>query len=878
MKGAILWKLILSVLVVGWAAMNLIPLRDTPFEEHIEIRATANEAEFADLLQRARDRVADGTDPTLFLALRNLAQEEQIDLYTRYFPDINLVDVRNVNRRNEILMRVLLDEPRGKVRQGLDLQGGVAFTLRIDDEAASGTEAENRLDKAIEIMTNRVDGLGVAEPIIRAIPPDRLEIQLPGLNLEENPDAAASLRRPARLEFREVHRYLQPERDERPGTLRTLPVNPAQPDGPTAAYEVLVNEIEDRRTGEISEEKLYVKRIPEATGEIIRSASPFLEPNGAWAVSLTMTSDGTDVFADITRRIHQEDRRTGTRGRFAIVLDGSLYSAPGVNEPILGGRGQISGGNITQREAIELSNVLNNPLEFELVLDEMYEVGPSLAEDARRASINAAMLGASLVVVFMVLYYLGAGLVAVISVLLNVTIVLGVLASIGATLTLPGVAALVLTIGMAVDANILIFERIREEIKAGKSLVNAVRAGYDKALSAIVDANVTTLITAGILIWLGTGPVKGFGVTLSIGIGATLFSALIISRFLLEILVGFGITKKLLHYGLLTNTSIPFLQYRKPAFMVSWLIVLAGVITIGIKGDQILGIDFRGGTEIIVDFNQDARDDLQITRILELSSSHDLGEVQPVFQSLIGEDRERLRIQMDDTPGRADAMMLALNETYPHAAFVKVSENIIGASVSEMIQRNAILSVAVALIAVLLYVALRFEVGYGMGAVVATIHDVLMTIGIFVILGGQFTAPMVAAILMIMGYSLNDTIVVFDRIREELDLNPEATLFDIVNQAINKTLSRTLLTSVTTFMAATALFIFGAGVINDFALVFMIGILTGTFSSMFIASPVFYWWHKGSRQHVTEREFTRPQYEWEATTRRTARKPQTGES
>jgi len=556
----------------------------------------------------------------------------------------------------------------------------------------------------------------------------------------------------------------------------------------------------------------------------------------------------------MTEKIVEGNQETNTVGQLAIVLDGELQSAPSVREVIRGGA--TITGRFSQREAMELANTLNNPLEYELNVDEMSEVGPSLAADARSKSILAAQIGAGLVIVFMIFWYGLSGVVAVISIFVNILIVLGVLASLGATLTLPGVAALVLTVGMAVDANILIFERIREELRAGKRPANALLGGYEKAFSTIVDANVTTLITAGILIWLGTGPVKGFGVTLAIGICSSVFCALVVSRFLLELLVFKAGVKKILGWGLPGPFSVDFLRFRKPAFLISWLVVACGVFAIWSHWDRLFGIDFVGGDEITVAFEER----LPMNDIEAVAESQGFGEVSSVYTVSLVDDRETLTVQTE--VGKGQDFFYALDEAFPEAELLLEGQTSIGASVSDSIQRNAIISVLVALIGILLYVALRFEVGYGIGAVVATIHDVLMTIGIFVLADGQFSAPMIAAILMIVGYSINDTIVVFDRIREELELNPTYTLKRVVNMAINLTLGRSILTSVTTFMAAFALYIAGAGIIVDFAFVFLVGIITGTFSSIFIASPIFYWWHKGDRKHVEDRELT-PKYDWQ---------------
>ena len=325
-----------------------------------------------------------------------------------------------------------------------------------------------------------------------------------------------------------------------------------------------------------------------------------------------------------------------------------------------------------------------------------------------------------------------------------------------------------------------------------------------------------------------------------------------------------GLTK-VLGLTIFPYKKLDFFQFRKPAFLASWLLVAAGIVSIAVHHENIMGIDFTGGDEMTVAYEER----IKIGDIQEALSNAALGEVNPVYQNLIGEDQEVLKLQTRFDQSRT--VLETLRSAFPDASFVEVGVTQIGASVSNSIQLNALLSVLAALVGILLYVALRFEIGYGVGAVVATVHDVLMTVGIFVLFGqfglfvsGQFTAPMLAAILMIVGYSINDTIVVFDRIREELDLNPGTNLRAIINLAISRVFSRSLLTSITTLLAAASLYIFGAGIINDFSFVFIIGILTGTFSSIFIASPVFYWWHKGDRRHVEESELTPKRYEWES--------------
>ena len=841
MSGNILWKFLLTAVIIFWCVAEISPLKDRPFEDYILEQATAETTEFASIMARAEARVDSKKSKTLFLALREMGAEDDID-YAVFFPEVNLRDVANQNKRNDILLKHILSSAQSNLRLGLDLKGGVGVTLKIAEDApGSKFEQAEQLKDAIEIMGSRLDGHGVAEPIIRPVGDDAIEIQIAGLSTKDNPEVLEDLKKPARLEFRSVHETLNPD---------TTPKN-KYPVG----YEVLAEENEDRKTGEVSERRMFVKLIPEATGEIVNDAYVSQTQTGGFQINLEMTSDGADILAAVTERMIGKP--------LAIVLDGKLYSAPTVNG-VLASRAQIT-GTYSQREAIDLANVLNNPLAVELRVDQMYEVQPTLAEGARASSISAAQWGACLVVGFMLLYYFAGGVVAVISALVNIAIVLGILASLGATLTLPGVAALVLTLGMGVDANILIFERLREELKSGKSIKNATAGAFDKVTSTIVDANVTTLITASILIWLGTGPVKGFGITLAIGICASIFCALVVTRLLVDFLVHRIGLQKVLGMDLFPSKKLDFFKFRKPAFIISWLIVLAGVVSVAVHHDNILGKDFTGGDEMTVAYDQR----LGADEIMQVVVNQNLGDVTPIYQSLIGQDVEILKLQ---TPfDQARPVLEQLQAAFPDANLIETGITQIGASVSKSIQWNALYSVLCALGGILLYVAFRFEVGYGVGAVVATIHDVLMTIGIFVICGelgifvsGQFTAPMLAAILMIVGYSINDTIVAFDRIREELELNPGTDLRSIINLALSRVFSRTLLTSITTLLAALSLYIFGAGVITDFSFIFIIGILTGTFSSIFIASPIFYWWHKGDRRHVEEHQLTPKRYEWES--------------
>ncbi len=836
----------LSLAIVAWAISTLLPLQDRPFADYVRTEASAKPAEFASLMNEAAARVADGRAPSEFMALKQIGKEQKLDL-SQYFPHLRLEEsLRNIEKRNDILLTELLRRSKSPLQLGLDLKGGVAFTLEVDEQAAAAVtleEREEKLSKAIEILETRLDGLGVAEPIIRAVGNNRIEVQLPGVNTRDNPEVLDNLRKPARLDFRLVHPTLSPQ------------VTPAVP----AGYEVMTLEFEGAR-GEIGVEELYVKRIPEMTGELISNSFARPDIYGKPEVILQFTREGRTRFAEVTREIASLGQQSGRLARLAIVLDGKLYSAPTVREEIDSESAQIT-GSFSEREARDLANVLNNPLDLPLVVKEQYEIGPSLAADAITSAQKAFIIGTALTAAFIIVIYTTSGVLAVIAMASNVLIILGVMASIGATLSMPGIAGIVLTIGMSVDSNILIFERMREEMKLGKSLPAALEAGFEKAFSAILDSNLTTLITALIMIVLGTGPVKGFGVTLAIGIFSTMFAALVVSRLLLDWVINGVQVKKLKMFTILQSTDYNFLKYARPALVLSAVVALVGVGALVFKGKEIYGIDFTGGDQVVLEFDRK----LDLGEIRRVAAAAGVEDINLSYTQQIGGEGEVLRIT---TPfDQTQTLVAALHQAHPDAGFESVSETRIGPSVGAEVQRNAAWAIFWSLLLIMVYIAFRFEFGYGVGAVVSTLHDIIVTVGVFVLFDRQFNAAMVAAILLVAGYSLNDTIVVFDRIREELKLNPTGTLREIINRSLNLTLSRTIITGGTTLLTAITLLVVTSGEVNDIAFTLLIGVLVGTFSSLFIASPVFYWWHKGDRKHVEKHHDVAPKYEWAGTSR-----------
>ena len=844
MSGKYTWKLILTAAVMIWAALNLNPVSTTPFEEYLRREATTSPA-FEAVMLKAKQRFEAKEAPSFFMAVKQVADADAVDL-AQFFPEVNLEkSLQNIRKKNSILLDHLLKASQSRLRRGLDLSGGISFLLEVDRPAgAAGDDTQQRadLDKAIEIIGERVDGLGVSEPLIRPIGTDRIEVQIAQVNTRDNPEVVNELKKPARLEFRLVDMRNRPD--------------PANPTEAPPGYEVMALNVE--RGAQSYEEELFVKRVPEMTGDAVERAYVYRNDYGQPEVGLRFTSKGGDRFGEVTRKLVEEHGRSV--GRLAIVLDGKLYSAPTVNDAITGGSAQIT-GSFSDREAFELANVLNNPLDVPLRVVSMSEVGPSLAADSVSSGWKAFIIGTSLTAAFIIVYYTTAGMLAVVAMAVNVLVILGVMASdlVGATLSMPGIAGIVLTLGMSVDSNILIFERLREEVTAGKNLRAALDAAHEKAFSAIFDANITTLITAVLMWTYGTGPVKGFGVTLTIGIFSTMFAALIVTRLLLELVVYTGVAKRIKMFQALPETNIDFLKHARPAFIVSWVIVAIGLGVVLFKGDSIYGIDFAGGDEVTLSFSGEQ---LDVATVRAAAEAAGVTDINPAPQTLLGTGQEVMKVVTPYDQG--DKVVLKLKELHPGAGVTVLGEERIGGSVSSQIKWNALAAIGLSLIGILIYVAFRFEIGYGIGAVVSTVHDLLITIGVFVAFGNQFNAAMVGAILLIAGYSINDTIVVFDRIREELQLNPNMKLRDVINMSLNRTLARTIITGGTTFCTAITLYVVAGGAVNDIAFTLIVGIITGTFSSLYIASPIFFWWHKGDRKHVEESHDIAPKYEWSA--------------
>ncbi|MSU63311.1 MAG: protein translocase subunit SecD [Pedosphaera sp.] len=828
MNRNLFWRFAFVVFVVAWSLWSIYPPQSSNLIEVFRERAvTRGESNAVATVRTIAEEAykLDAANPTRTFA--NLQQAISTNDITPFFPFIKASTEADPNKA---ILQKLQQQSAGKIKLGLDLQGGTSFLVRLKPPEQTGTnkvdaaEARERvLGQAVEVLRRRVDRFGVAEPIIQPEGEDQIRVQLPGLSEADIQSAKAQIQKPAFLEFRLVH----PESSTLVNQGLTRP-----------NHEVLRIKRKDK-DGIESVHAYLVKKKPEKglTGAYVSRA--YVQPDpmtGVPGISLAFNAKGAELFSEVTKE---------NVGRFlAIVLDGELYSAPQINEPIPGGTASIT-GDFSLKEALELANVLENPLEASLDLMEETSVEPSLGKDNIRSGVMASIVGTAAVSIFMMVYYLFSGLVANVALITNIIILLGVMCSVGTTLTLPGIAGVVLTVGMAVDANVLIYERLREELAKGKSLKGAIAAGYDRAFSTIFDSHVTTLISSIILILLGTGSVKGFGVALTIGVAASLFTALVVTRIIFDWMMGNGWLKKLSMLHFIRNTNLDFMKLAKPAFTVSWLIILIG-IGYGIsRGKSTMGIDFAGGDRVTLGFDQGINTEDYRTKIAKALEEVGVKDAIIGFSSDFGSGKKSLNITTAIDEG--SKARTTLIEKFPEAKFKGEGVQKVGATVGAEIQRTAILASLLSLFGILVYVAFRYEFSFAVGAVIAIIHDVLMTIGCYCLSGRQFDATTVAALLTIIGFSINDTIVIFDRIREDLKLGVRGSFRDLINQALNQTLSRTIITSGTVFLSTMALYLFGGGAINGFAFTFLVGIITGTYSSIYIASALVLWWHKGQR-------------------------------
>ncbi len=790
---------------------------------------------------------------------------------------------------------------------GLDLKGGSYFV--VDVEKPAGVPLSEAVDGAIRVLSYRIDSLGVREPVIQRQGLSKIIVQLPGIT--DVSRARRQIEQQATMRWMLVDETRHTKRDDR-GNLYDVSVERAglrPPQFPERRllniYDNAVDELRsemglsldeqpsksdlDRKLQESGaippdtvlriyqrEERspdgsrvekrtpLLLQSTPEEpeilTGEEVTRAQAIRSPEtGKPIITFTLSGDGGKKFAEVTREYNAAPgcrNRIPTPGgdyrgwRLAILLDEEVISAPNIRSEILGGSGQIE-GDFTWEEAVDLAIQLKaGALPAKLNILAQNSVGPTLGADSIRKGVSAAIFGLALVVLFMAIYYLLSGLIANFALTLNILIILGVLSFLKATLTLPGIAGIILTIGMAVDANVLIFERIREELAAAKKIAAAIDSGYQKAFRTILDANVTTFISAVVLYYVGSGPVRGFAVTLMIGIATSMFTAIVVTRVVFDLLLRSKRFNNLPMLAFLHNPNLDFIRHRKKAFVISLAVILVGMVSFGAKWSKNFGIDFSSGQSATVVFQE------PVTRA-NLSKLRDALAADPEIEDF---NLRRLRLQGERSQrGVAATVKLSasaspkskpldvhltevLGEDNPRDPEVQATVAEIFPTVAHRLWKQALLAVVVAMLGMVVYISWRFEFRFAVGAILAIIHDVLITVGLFtglfILARRQINLPVVAALLTIIGYSINDTIVVFDRIREDMKLMKGVDLKTIVNTSINQTLSRTLLTSLTTIVVLACLLILGGQAINDFAFALLVGVIVGTYSSIFVASPM----------------------------------------
>lgn len=798
-------------------------------------------------------------------AIRRNAESRGVDMATRLKnegislkqdPQVSLVD--NASRINLTFnsaeerdhARKVLEDQYSRIR--LELGNGPEPSLVVKgDPQESAYLRTSAVDRALEILRNRIDQFGVAEPVLIREGDDRIVIQLPGLKDEKH--AIELIGTTAQLEFKivsdanaQLPQMLQQARAS--GKLPEHPtveqykeaLTPMLPAGTDLGFSVPIRDMDEDEgenvaAREIPPEPILLRAKTELTGDAVVDASVARDPQtNEPNVQVRLSPTAARVFEQLTAE--------NVNKQLAIVLDGKVKSHPNIQEKIGGGQVRIT-GQFSDTEAADLATVLRSgALPAPIKIIQNITVGPSLGRDSIKAGLLSGLLGFGLVCFFMAFYYRLSGIIADLALMLNNILLLGALAALDATLTLPGIAGIVLTMGMAVDSNVLIFERIREELDMGRPIPQSIRAGFDKALWTIIDSHVTTLITAFVLFEFGTGPIKGFAVTLSIGVILNLFTALVGTKVVYDHLLMRSAIKHLKFRQLIHKPTMDYVAARKFAFIVSAFMVFLGVfamVQIQRGGDHAnLGIDFAGGTMVDIS-STGAVQSADARKALEASGFKD-AEVQTAE----GQGHILIRLhQAEGKPGElTDKVLKTFQSKFPEQQFKIEGVNVIGGAVSKDLRNASVIAVLLSLVGIVGYLAIRFDFRFGIAAAIATFHDVFAVMGFFYITWRQIDLLFVTALLTLAGYSLTDTVVVFDRIRETRQHHPTMPIREVINNSVNEVLSRTLITSSTVLLVLVALYLFGGSVLHDFSLALLLGVLVGTYSSIFVASPVLYEW------------------------------------
>ena len=693
---------------------------------------------------------------------------------------------------------------------GIDLQGGVEFVLQIQAEEGRVVDEQAR-QNVIATLEKRINETGTKTPVFSPQGADRILLQMPAATEEEIEILTRILEETARVQMSLVH----PQSSQLTSRALEGEIVPG--------WKIAEPYDKDSRKAE----HILVEQIASIEGKHVKNAGVFYQ-QGEWKISVQMKPDGADKMFNLTKNHEGE--------RMAILVDGKNLLAPSING-VFSNQFEIT-GDFEREEAKLIDTMLNNPLQNPIKIEQMSEVSPEMGAETVRQGLYAGIAGLAITLVFMLAYYKSAGIVATIGLAINVLIIFGIMSMFQFTLTMPGIAGVILTIGIAIDANVLIYERLREEQKAGKSFKAALDAAYSKAFSAIFDANITTLIAAAILFWLATGTLKGFAITLMIGVFGSLFAALLVTKVCFGWLMDAGILKNISLWSIIEKRKqLDFLGKRRTALYISIALGILALGTLGMKKEQALGVGLRGGDRLTIK----TKEDLSVSKIQSslatLNSLTTTPQVQE--QTTMGTDDIHFTVRVEEEMGKAarDHLRSDLNMALPDTQIESV-----GSQVGSEMLKWSLAALGLGIVGIMFYVTFRFEsMAFALGAVAAVVHDLVITLGIVVLCGTEISLVMVGALLTIAGYSINDTIVVFDRLREGLKTK-RGDVKDVMNFCLNATLARTILTSMTTMIVVVTLFLFGGPALKEFSLTLIIGVVIGTYSSIFIASPIVLWW------------------------------------
>ena len=850
-RRPLIFRTVIVAIVVATFCLALHPLMQRDYYEVFKsMLKNKQDKQALALIEQAKQLQA--KDPRLFQsqALLDAAKNSGVDIRTlvKRGPlgnSANPDPAGTVNGFEDArdVLSLIRKKASSSIRLGLDLNGGVEFYLELvpdeelrgkykkaaDGKGGSGAdeakieipqeEFDRYRDVAIEALRRRLEGKKIFEAEITPSGDRYVVLRAPIVTEDEKKTLMELISMSAKLSFHLVH----------PENARLVREYEADPQNFKIPYGYDRKRTTSYRPGD--EPKLYfIRRRPAMRGKGVDQAFPTKNEFGQRKIALRFNADGTKDFGRIT---------TDNKGsQLAIVLDEKLYCAPVIQEPILNGNAEIS-GNFSDEEVKTIADVLvSGNFPFLIKVKGVFDTDPKLGADNVANGVWVGLASLLCVALFMIIYYRFSGLIAVAALALNMVLILGAMAAFDCTLTLPGIAGLVLTIGMAVDANVLVFERIREELESGNKLRTAVDLGYSRAFSAVFDSNITTLLTSFILMYVGTGAVKGFGVTLSIGILSSLFTALFVTRLIFDYLFRFTSFNHISMLGVFRNTKYGFMKMYKWSALFSGLMIVLLIVTLAVRGKSVLGVDFTGGTTVTCDYTERYPQD-QIEKFLK---SKGYKEPSVTYKSTRGDKKIEITIRGDLTAKNKkhspkDELLDELNNKFKKADFRNGSEASVGGLIGREFIKAALWAIGLSLVGIGIYISLRYEFLYAVSGVLMLMHDVAVVLAIYLVFGRTISLTVIAALLTVIGYSINDNVVIFDRIRENRRLNKCGSFGEYVDMSVNQTLSRTLITSVTTFIVVFILFIFGGVAINDFVFIMMLGVVLGTYSSVFLAAP-----------------------------------------